>query len=158
MEISEVEKILKFYRWIDLEIKITKDWLEQYEDGYNPLSTMIPDGMPHGNKLSNRTALLAIALAETDTKECIEILKNRMEELKQIKMQIFKEISSMQTVHKIILCGLYLQGKKWEQIAKEVSYSVRQAKNIRKEALKILGKKMAKNQVIANSKMIQEFF
>lgn len=37
MKNLEVEAVLKFYRWIDLDIKVAGEWLEQYEAGYNPL-------------------------------------------------------------------------------------------------------------------------
>ena len=71
MKNSEVEAILKFYKWIDLDIKVAGEWLEQYEAGYNPLGAVPYDGMPHGNKLGDSTALLAMKLAETDTRQII---------------------------------------------------------------------------------------
>lgn len=85
MKNSEVEAILKFYRYIDFDIKVASEWLEQYEAGYNPLGAVVYDGMPHGNKLSDSTALLAIKLAETDTRESIETLKKRIKGLKKLR-------------------------------------------------------------------------
>ena len=41
MKNSEVEAILKFYKYIDLDIKVASEWLEQYEAGYNPLGRCI---------------------------------------------------------------------------------------------------------------------
>ena len=158
MKNSDVEAILKFYKWIDLDIKVAGEWLEQYEAGYNPLGAAGYDGMPHGNKLGDSTALLAIKLAETDTRECIEVLKNRIQELKELRTQIFWESSSLPVLYKVIICGLYLQGKKWEQIGEEIGYSVRHAKNIRCEALKILGEKLARNKIVSRSKIIKENF
>ena len=128
MKNSEVEAILKFYKWIDLDIKVAGEWLEQYEAGYNPLGAAPYDGMPHGNKLGDSTALLAMKLAETDTRERVEALKERTSELKKLRTQIFKEISSLSALHKVIICGLYLQGKKWGQIGEEIGYSVRHLK------------------------------
>ena len=156
MKNSEVEAILKFYKWIDLDIKVAGEWLEQYEAGYNPLGAVEYDGMPHGNKLGDSTALLAMKLAETDTRERVEALKSRIEELKKLRTQIFKEISSLSALHKVIICGLYLQGKKWDQIGEEIGYSVRQAKNIRCEALKVLGEKLAGNRIVSRSRIIKE--
>ena len=158
MKNSEVEAILKFYKWIDLDIKVAGEWLEQYEAGYNPLGAVEYDGMPHGNKLGDSTALLAMKLAETDTRERVEALKSRIEELKKLRTQIFKEISSLSALHKVIICGLYLQGKKWDQIGEEIGYSVRHAKNIRCEALKVLGEKLARNRIVSRSKIIKENF
>ena len=49
-----------FYRYVDLDIKVASEWLEQYEAGYNPLGAVVYDGMPHGSTLSDSTALLAV--------------------------------------------------------------------------------------------------
>lgn len=156
MKNSEVEAILKFYKWIDLDIRVASEWLEQCKAGYNPLGAVEYDGMPHGNKLGDSTALLAMKLAETDTRERIETLKSRNEELKKLRTQIFKEISSLTAVHKVIICGLYLQGQKWDRVAEQIGYSVRHAKNIRCEALKVLGEKLARNRNVSQSKIIKE--
>lgn len=156
MKNSEVEAVLKFYRWIDLDIKVAGEWLEQYEAGYNPLGAVPHDGMPHGNNLGDSTALLAMKLAETDTRERIETLNSRIVELKKLRTQIFKEISSLTALHKVIICGLYLQGQKWDQVAGQIGYSVRHAKNIRCEALKVLGEKLARNRNISHSRIIKE--
>jgi len=156
MKNSEVEAILKFYKWIDLDIKVAGEWLERYEAGYNPLGAAPCDGMPHGNKLGDSTALLAMKLSETDARERIETLKNQIAELKKLRTQIFKEISALTAVHKVIICGLYLQGQKWDGVAEQIGYSVRHAKNIRCEALKVLGEKLERNRNISRSKIIKE--
>jgi len=156
MKNSEVEAILKFYKYIDLDIKVASEWLEQYEAGYNPLGAVVYDGMPHGNKLSDSTALLAIKLAETDTRESINTLKKRIKELKKLRTEILKEISTLNPVHKTIICGFYIKGQKWERIAEQISYSVRQSKNIRCVALEVLGGKLARNRNISRSEIISE--
>ena len=92
MKNSEVEAILKFYKWIDLDIKVASEWLEQYEAGYNPLGTVEYDGMPHGSKLGDSTALLAMKLAETDARERIKTIKSRIAESKKLRTQIFRII------------------------------------------------------------------
>lgn len=156
MKNSEVEAVLKFYRYIDLDIKVASEWLEQYEAGYNPLGAVTYDGMPHGNKLSDSTALLAIKLAETDTRENIDTLKKRIKELKKLRTEILKEISTLTPIHKTIICGFYIKGQKWERIAEQISYSVRQSKNIRSVALEVLGGKLARNRNISRSEIIGE--
>ena len=156
MKNSEVEAILKFYKYIDLDIKVASEWLEQYEAGYNPLGAVVYDGMPHGNKLSDSTALLAIKLAETDTRESIETLKKRIKGLKKLRTEILKEISTLIPVHKTIICGFYIKGQKWERIAEQISYSVRHSKNIRCVALEVLGGKFARNRNISRSEIISE--
>lgn len=156
MKNSEVEAILKFYKYIDLDIKVASEWLEQYEAGYNPLGAVVYDGMPHGNTLSDSTALLAIKLAETDTRESIDTLKKRIKELKKLRTEILKEISTLNPVHKTIICGFYIKGQKWERIAEQISYSVRQSKNIRCIALEVLGGKFVRNRNVSRSKIIGE--
>lgn len=156
MKNSEVEAILKFYKDIDLDIKVTSEQLERYESMYDTTGAINYDGMPHGSNTSDSTALLAIKLAETDTAECIRTLKDRLRELKKLRTEILKEISALNTVHKAIICGFYLQGQKWERIAEQISYSVRQSKNIRCVALEVLGGKFARNRNISRSKIIGE--
>ena len=156
MKNLEVEAILKFYKDIDLDIKVTSEWLERYESVYDTRGAINYNGMPHGNNISDSTALLAIKLAETDTAERIKVLKSRLKELKKLRTEILKEISSLSPIHKAIICGFYLQGQKWEHIAEQINYSVRQSKNIRCVALEVLGGKMARNRNISRSKVISE--
>ena len=112
--------------------------------------------MPHGSTLSDSTALLAVKLAETDTRESIDTLKKRIKELKKLRTEIFKEISALTPIHKTIISGFYIKGQKWERIAEQISYSVRQSKNIRCVALEALGGKFARNRNISRSKIIGE--
>ncbi|MBQ2744355.1 MAG: hypothetical protein IJF37_01870 [Lachnospiraceae bacterium] len=156
MKNSEVEAILKFYKDIDLDIKVTSEWLEQYESVYDTRGAINYDGMPHGNNISDSTALLAIEIAKTDTADRIRVLKGRVKDLKKLRTEILKEISSLNPIHKAIVCGFYLQGQKWERIAEQISYSVRQSKNIRCVALEVLGGKFARNKNISRSKIISE--
>lgn len=102
------------------------------------------------------TALLAIKIAGTDTAERIKELKGRIQELKKLRTEISKEIYSLTPIHKAIICGFYLQGQKWERIAEQISYSVRQSKNIRCVALEVLGGKLARNRNISRSKILKE--
>ena len=112
--------------------------------------------MPHVNNISDSTALLAIESAKTDTAERIKVLKSRIKELNRLRTEILKEITSLSPIHKAIICGFYLQGQKWERIAEQINYSVRQSKNIRCIALEVLGGKMARNRSISQSKVLKE--
>ena len=156
MKNSEVEAILKFYKDIDLDIQVTGEWIERYESIYDTRGAINCDGMPHGNNISDSTALLAIEIAKTDTADRIRVLKGRVKDLKKLRTEILKEISSLNPIHKAIVCGFYLQGQKWERIAEQISYSVRQSKNIRCVALEVLGGKFARNKNISRSKIISE--
>ena len=84
------------------------------------------------------------------------VLKGRIQELKKLRTEISKEIYSLTPIHKAIICGFYLQGQKWERIAEQISYSVRQSKNIRCVALEVLGGKLARNRNISRSKILKE--
>lgn len=156
MKNSEVEAILKFYKYIDTDIKVASEWLEQYEERYDTRGAMNYDGMPHGSTTSDQTALLAIKLSETGTRESIEVLEKRIRELKKLRTEIVKEISTLNAIHKTIIFGFYVKGEKWEQIAEHINYSVRQSKNIRCIALEVLGSKMARNRSISRSKVVNE--
>lgn len=156
MKNSEVEAILKFYKNIDIDINVASKWLEQYESVYDTRGAMNYDGMPHGSNTSDSTAPFAIKIAETDTAESIAILEKRITELKKLRTEIVKEISTLNTIHKTIVFGFYIKGEKWKQIAEQISYSVRQSKNIRCVALEVLGSKLARNRNISRSKIINE--
>lgn len=156
VENSQVESILEFYKYIDFDIQVASEWLEKYETGYNPLGAVVYDGMPHGNTLSDSTALLAVKLAETDTRESIDTLKKRIKELEKLRTEIFKEISALMPIHKTIISGFYIKGQKWEHIAEQINYSVRHSKNIRCAALEVLGAKFTRNRKIIQSKIVNE--
>lgn len=156
MKNSEVEAVLKFYKNIDLDIQVASEWLGQLEENYDNRKAINYDGMPHGNGTSDSTALLAMKLAEKDTLERVNMLKDRVAELKKLRTEILKEISSLNPIHKTIIDGFYLQGQKWEHIGERINYSVRQSKNIRCIALEVLGGKLARNRILSRSKIIAE--
>jgi len=156
MKNSQVEAVLRFYKDIDLDIQIASEWLEQLESGYNPLGAVVYDGMPHGTNISDQTAQLGIKLAESNTGERVAILKKRIKDLKKVRTEILKEITTLTPVHKTIIVGFYIEGQKWERIGERINYSVRQSKNIRCVALEVLGGKMARNRSISRSKIIAE--
>lgn len=101
-------------------------------------------------------AVFKIGDKVADTAERIKELKGRIQELKKLRTEISKEIYSLTPIHKAIICGFYLQGQKWERIAEQISYSVRQSKNIRCVALEVLGGKLARNRNISRSKILKE--
>ncbi len=152
----QVEKILKFYKYIDVDIRMVSEWLEQYELGYNPLGAISYNGMPKCTNLSDCTTILAIKLAEANTKENIDTLKKRITELQKLKWEIFNEISTLTPIHKTIVSEFYIRGHKWKYIAEQINYSVRQSKNIRHVALKDLGTRFAKNKYILSSMIVDE--
>ena len=158
MKNSEVEAILKFYKYIDLDIKVAGEWLERYNMPYDTRGAVNYDGMPHGSSATDRIGLLAADLAENDNLETVKKLEKRVRELKKLRTEIFKEISTLNPVHKAIVDSFYIKGQKWERISEQINYSVRQCKNIRCVALEVLGGKLARNRNVSRSKLIAEIF
>lgn len=158
MKNSEVEAILEFYKNIDLDIKVTSEWLERYNMPYDTRGAVNYDGMPHGSSMTDRIGLLATSLAASDNLETVRELENRVKELKKLRTEILKEISTLSPVHKAIVDSFYIRGQKWERIAEQINYSVRQCKNIRCVALEVLGGKLARNRNVSRSKLIAEIF
>ena len=103
----EVEAILKFYKDIDLDIKVTGEWLERYESVYDTTGAINYDGMPHGSNTSDSTALLAIEIAGTDTAERIKGQNTGVKEIENgnIKRDLFLNSDSQSYYMRILLTG-----------------------------------------------------
>lgn len=156
MNKADTEKILKYYNKIDDDIRMCKATLNECEEIYNTVGAMNYDGMPRAAGKSDKVAKTAIKAAEKLSGKNIRFFKERIKELNRIKIEILKELTTMQAVHKIILTGFYIKGFKWEQIAEQIGYSVRQSQNHRTEALEIMAKKLTRNKYILRSKVIKE--
>lgn len=155
MNKADAEKILKFYNRIDDDIRMCKASKKECEEIYNTIGAMNYDGMPKATGRSDKVAKTAIKAAERENRKNIEFFNKRITELNRIKTEILKELTTMQAVHKVILTGFYTKGFKWEQIAEQVGYSVRQAQNHRTEALEIMAKKLSRNRYILRSEVIK---
>lgn len=156
MNKADTEKILKYYNKIDDDIRMCKATLNECEEIYNTVGAVNYDGMPRAAGKSDKVAKTAIKAAEKLSGKNIRFFKERIKELNRIKIEILKELTTMQAVHKIILTGFYIKGFKWEQIAEQIGYSVRQSQNHRTEALEIMAKKLTRNKYILRSKVIKE--
>lgn len=156
MNKEDTEKVLRLYGRIDNEIRMCKVSLSECEGIYNTIGAMNYDGMPKATGKSDKVAKTAIKAAERENGKGIKFFHNRVKELNRIKMEVLKELTTMQAVHKVILTGFYIKNFKWEQIAEQVGYSVRQAQNHRTEALEIMAKKLSRNRYISRSEVIEE--
>lgn len=156
MNKADTEKVLKFYNRIDDEIRMCKASREECEEIYNTVGAMSYDGMPKATGKSDKVAKTAIKAAERENRKNIDFYNRRITALNRIKTEVLKELTTMQAVHKVILTGFYIKGFKWEQIAEQVGYSVRQAQNHRTEALEIMTKKLTRNRYISRSEVIKE--
>lgn len=154
---TEVEKILRFYNEIDEQIRTCNAWIKEIEQMYNPVGAMNYDGMPKGSSNGDSTSSIAMKLSETGAGEELKMLNARVKELRKLRTEILREFTSLSVVHKKTIEGFYIKGMNWEQIAKQINYSVRQSKNIRNTALETLAKKMARNNYISRSKILKQF-
>ena len=68
--------------------------------------------------------------------------------------QLLQEISRLKLKEKRIIFDFYIHNLKWEQVAVRNSYSERQCKNIRDNALATLSQRFEKNQIISQFKKI----
>ncbi|GEM_PF-554646 len=157
MKKSDAEKLLKGYNTIDDDIKMCRNLIKDYEQTYyNTIGAMNYDGMPKATGKSDKTAKTAIRNAHHDTSIQLAAWESRIRELNKIRTEILKEITSMKMIHKVVLTGFYIKGDRWEQIAEQIGYSVRQAQNHRAEALEIIAKKLTRNRYIIRSKIVKE--
>ena len=134
MERSKVIELLEYYKDIDGEVsiyrKIINDLTDQY---YNPIGAIQCDGLPKGkNNISRQTE----------------------KQLQSLKAQLLQEISRLKLKEKRIIFDFYIHNLKWEQVAVRNSYSERQCKNIRDNALATLSQRFEKNQIISQFKKI----
>lgn len=163
MKNSQVEKILKFYNHLEADIKISKNWLEEFElnllDINNPLKGVNYDGMPHGTGVSDPTAAAANKrLKSWYTKDTSQKLykdtQKHIKDLRKLQAEIIKEVFGLTPMYKIIIYGKYIKGDTWEQIGEQISYSVRQCKNLRVAALKLLGERFTGNKNISHNRAV----
>ncbi len=156
MENRKVEAVLKFYRDIDLDIRLDYKLLAETKGIYNTLEGVVYDGLPRGSSLSDQTAGFAVVIAGTKTSARIKTLEREINELEILKTEILTEILSLPPVHKNVIYYFYIKNRKWEWISEHINYSVRQSQNIRRAALENLGRKIEKNKIISESWIIKK--
>ena len=156
MNKTDTEKIFRFYHHIDDDIRMCKASLTEYEERYNTMGAIPYDGMPKGSGISDKVAKRAIKNVEADTKAHIDFLHERIRELNRTRTEILRELTTLQMIHKLILTEFYIKGMKWEQIAAQAGYSVRQTQNHRTKALEIMAKKITKNRYLSQSEFIRK--
>ena len=95
MNKADTEKILRFYNRIDDDIKMCKNSIMEYEERYNIVGAIICDDMPKGSSMSDKVARQAVKNAEADTIESIDFLYERIGELKRMRMEVLKELTTL---------------------------------------------------------------
>lgn len=125
--------ILQKYKDANKEIQLQNRYIKELEDNfYCPLKSTNEEPLDMPPEISNELKELRIQRKETLV----------------FKDEVHKEIDHLDTLHKLIIYNFYIEGMRWEQISRRLSYSVRQCKNIRTTALKQLEKRFEKNKII----------
>lgn len=155
MEKSKVIELLKYYKDIDGEVSIYRKIINDLTDRYyNPIGAIQCDGLPKGkNNISRQTENMALNSPDFVSGE-IKDYEAKVQQLQSLKAQLLQEISRLKLKEKRIIFDFYIHNLKWEQVAVRNSYSERQCKNIRDNALATLSQRFEKNQIISQFKKI----
>lgn len=106
------------YKLVNAKIERVEQNLKEIREERAAISVNL-DGMPRGTDLSERTAKLAVKIADM---EC-ELIDMRSEAW-SIRMDIIKTLGKLTNpTHFTLLHFRYIDGYKWERIAVEMNYS-----------------------------------
>lgn len=155
MERSKVIELLEYYKDIDGEVSIYRKIINDLTDQYcNPIGAIQCDGLPKGkNNISRQTENMALNIPDFVSGE-IKDYEAKVQQLQSLKAQLLQEISRLKLKERRIIFDFYIHNLKWEQVAVRNSYSERQCKNIRDNALATLSQRFEKNQIISQFKKI----
>lgn len=111
------EYLLQYKRMMT-RIELAEKHLEELRTERESISINL-DGMPRGTAVSDRTAKLAVLLADIE----VEIIDMRTEAWRK-KREVIITLGKMQdpTLHKLLTLR-YVEGYTWERIAVEMNYS-----------------------------------
>lgn len=144
-----VIKVLGYYKNIDNEMRFNNRIIKDLDDEYNSIGSLAIDNIRYdNNKISQTTEEAALNINDT-VREILSITEKQNKRLGKLKVEIFNEISSLSYVEKVIIVDFYINNKKWEQISEQLSYSIRQCKNIRGKAIKKLEERFTRNNSIS---------
>lgn len=126
----ESKEYLESYRRIAERLKVLMAEIERLRAEAESVSLNL-DGMPHGKGKDDKTARLAIQLAEMETK-----LQGEMSTLWSKRMEIINLLGKMQKhKHQTLLHKRYIECKSWEVIAYEMGISWRHCYRLHGSAL-----------------------
>lgn len=147
---SEIVKVLAYFRDIPKQMKINNGIIQDLEDQhYNALKGVQLDGMPKGRGgTSNPTKQTAINIP-AGVAETIESLKRENIKLEKVQSAITEELLKLEWRERKIVYEFYVYEYNWEKVARNF-YSVRQCKNIRTIALRKLETQFKENTTINN--------
>lgn len=130
----EVQKIcarqyLRYVRSLNLRIKTLQDNIEQQRSNLLPSGVNYSDA-PAANVVGDVLENGVIKLQEMIAAYCTEL--SEQIEQQQIAHQVFSNLSKYE--YTIALEKYYLQGKSWEQVCVDMSYSYRGMMHLKKTA------------------------
>ena len=145
MEATDTKLILRYLAEIEWQVRRIDVEMGELEERYNPIEGMGMDGMPRGSSTGDRTAALAVKLADDNE------YRNRENELMVRRSVLCADRAAIQTQfdrlncrYKSILEGRYLYAKKplqksWKSIASRLGVKVITAQRWEKFALSAFG-------------------
>lgn len=114
---------LKYYREIVLGAEKLAEEIERLR--CKAESRTWPDGMPHSNYSEDRLSGIVVKIVDLS-----KLLEAKQESLNFRRKQIEAAIDKLDPREQALIRLKYIYGLNWEQVAKELNYSVRQATRI----------------------------
>ena len=128
------------YKAIDAKIKILQAEIEALRTDAEGMSINL-DGMPKGHGAPDKTARLAVLLAECET-----ALTEKLSEAWRMRMEIISTLGKLSNAkHQQILHSRYIKGDTWERIAVDMDITWRYCYMLHGSALAELEKILNKN-------------
>lgn len=114
------KEYLMQYRSIDERVHILQAEVEKLRTDAESMSINL-DGMPRGSGANDKTARLAVLLAECET-----VLQDELSKLWSMRMDIVAKLGELkEPKYQAILYSRYIDGKTWETIAYEMDVTWR---------------------------------
>lgn len=129
------KEYLQQYRTIEERVRILQAEVEKLRADAESMSINL-DGMPRGSATNDKTARLAVMLAECESK-----LQSELSRLWSMRLEIVATISELrEPKYQTILHSRYIEGKTWETIAYEMGITWRYCYMLHGHALDKLNK------------------
>ena len=118
------------YKLIKARIRVLQAEIERLRTEAESMGVSL-DGMPRGSGAPDKTARLAVQLAE-----CEEVLSNELSGLWSMRMEIINNLGRLKDPkHQRLLHLRYIGGERWEQIAADLGVSLRWCYSLHDAAL-----------------------
>ena len=126
----DAKQYLEEYKIIQTRLNVLQAEIERLRAEAESVSINL-DGMPHGRGTADKTARLAVQLAEMETQ-----MQEEMSTLWSKRMEIINLLGKMQKhKHQTLLHKRYIECKSWEVIAYEMGISWRHCYRLHGSAL-----------------------